>query len=109
VRTKVKTIRGNGVPEAWELAENEAMALPRGRFPKVVRVERGSVVITQEGDLVDYVLEPGDELPLGVRGLAVAWALSDATISVHDASSVRHATLSRSKRWLGVMDAERGR
>lgn len=66
----------------WMLAENATMRLPGGRFAVVVRAERGMVLVTQEGDPEDHVLEPGDEIVLGVRGLAVAWALTEAAISV---------------------------
>jgi two-component system, NtrC family, sensor histidine kinase HydH len=67
---------------AWDLDENEAMALPRGRIGTVVRVHRGTVLVTQEGDREDHVLEPGDELMLRRRGRPVAWAFTDATISL---------------------------
>jgi hypothetical protein len=66
----------------WELAENATMRLPSGRVPTVVRVERGTVLVTQAGDLEDHVLESGDEIVLAVGGLAVAWAFTEATVSV---------------------------
>jgi hypothetical protein len=73
----------------WELAENATMRLPRGRLAVVVRAERGMVLITQEGDPEDHVLEPGDEIvfPVG-GGLAVAWAFTDAVISVRRAALI---------------------
>jgi hypothetical protein len=77
----------NGVPgtnEGWELAKNAAMRLPRSRSAKIVRVERGTVLVTREGDLEDHILEAGDELFLDVRGLAVAWAFTEAAISVRE-------------------------
>jgi catechol 2,3-dioxygenase-like lactoylglutathione lyase family enzyme len=46
----------------WELAENATMRLPRGRFAVIVRAERGTLLITQEGDPEDHVLESGDEI-----------------------------------------------
>ena len=64
----------------WKLAENATMRLPRGRLARMVRVESGTVLITQEGDLEDHVLEPGDEIILRSSGLAVAWALTEAAI-----------------------------
>jgi signal transduction histidine kinase len=68
--------------ERWELAENETMRLPHRHGAMVVRVERGTVLITQKGDHEDHVLEPGDELVVRRRGLAVAWAFTDAVIEV---------------------------
>ena len=66
---------------ASDLAENATMRLPRGRFATIVRVERGTVLVTREGDLEDHVLEAGDELVLPAGGLAVAWAFTDAAVS----------------------------
>lgn len=67
--------------ERRELAENDALRLPRRRGAVVVRVERGTVLVTRRGDLEDHVLEAGDELVLPRAGLAVAWAFTDAVIS----------------------------
>ena len=47
----------------------------------IVRVERGTVLVTQEGDLDDHVLERGDEFVLSTPGLAVAWA-TNAALSI---------------------------
>jgi uncharacterized cupin superfamily protein len=71
---------------AWDLAENATMRLPGGRFATVVRIERGTVLVTQEGDLEDHVLEAGDELVLPPGGLAVAWAFTGASISLRRAA-----------------------
>jgi hypothetical protein len=70
--------------ETWDLAENATLRLP-ANIGIVVRVERGTVLVTQEGDLDDHVLERGDELVLSRPGLAVAWAFTDAAISIHSA------------------------
>jgi Protein of unknown function (DUF2917) len=74
-----------GADDGWVLAENAVMPLPRGRCAKLVRVESGTVLITQEGDLEDHVLVSGDELLLHARGLAVAWAFTKAALSVRRA------------------------
>jgi DUF2917 family protein len=66
----------------WKVLENATLRLPT-EIGIVVRVERGTVLVTQEGDLEDHVLEPGDELVLSRPGLAVAWAFTDAALSVH--------------------------
>jgi len=89
--TRSRTAGIPGIPEAstagaWELAENTAMRLPRGSFATMVRVERGTVLVTQEGDLKDHVLEAGDEFVLRPSGLAVAWAFTDAAVSVRRAA-----------------------
>lgn len=80
--TRTRTTALSSFGETCELAEGATMRLPRGRFAIAVRVQRGTVLVTQEGDLEDHVLEPGDELVLDVGGLAVAWAFTDAAISV---------------------------
>jgi Protein of unknown function (DUF2917) len=72
-------------PVALDLAENEAMRVSRSA-PVVLRVERGTVLVTQRGDYEDHVLEPGDEIFLPRGGLAVAWAFTEATISVRGAA-----------------------
>ena len=72
------------IGKAWDLTENATLRLPAG-IGIVVRVECGTVLVTQEGDLDDHVLEKGDELVLSRPGLAVAWALTDAALSIHPA------------------------
>ena len=71
---------------AWDLAENEATRVSRS-VPVVLRVERGTVLVTQRGDYEDHVLEPGDEIYLPRGGLAVAWAFTEARISVREAAA----------------------
>lgn len=72
------------LPIAWNLAENAAMRVSRRDAAVVVSVERGTVLVTREGDLADHVLEQGDEMFLPHGGLAVAWAFTEATISVRE-------------------------
>jgi hypothetical protein len=85
MQTSTSLNKVTGTYTVWKLAENAAVPLPRSRSPKLVRVERGTVLITREGDPDDHVLVTGDELLLDVRGLAVAWAFTDAAISLHEA------------------------
>jgi ferric-dicitrate binding protein FerR (iron transport regulator) len=82
MRTREQTRATTSVDRAWQLAENTTLRLPRGNQVTMVRVERGTVLVTQAGDRDDHVLEPGDALVLAGRGLAVAWAFTEATISV---------------------------
>jgi hypothetical protein len=70
----------------WELVADATLRIPR-RKGHVVEVERGLVLVTREGDPEDHVLEPGMELRLGGRGLAVAWALAPSTLHVREASA----------------------
>jgi signal transduction histidine kinase len=77
-----------GARGSWELEGNEVVELPRSRVRAVVRVHRGTVLVTQEGDRADHVLEPGDELVLQREGRAVAWALTGASLSLCAASAV---------------------
>lgn len=70
--------------ERWELGENETIRLPRRHGATVVRVERGTVLVTRGGDRDDHVLEAGDELVLPRRGLAVAWSFTPSVVSIRD-------------------------
>ncbi len=72
------------ISETWDLSKNATLRLPAG-IGIVVRVECGTVLVTQEGDLDDHVLERGDELVLSRPGLAVAWAFTEAALSIHPA------------------------
>jgi len=62
------------------------MRLPHGRVGTAVRVARGSVLVTREGDPEDHVLGAGEEIVLPARGLGVAWAFTEALGSVREAS-----------------------
>lgn len=68
----------------WELPGNATMRLPRSGLSSVVRVQKGTVLVTQEGDREDYVLATDDEIVLEGGGLAVAWAFTDAEIAVSE-------------------------
>jgi len=63
------------------LQDNETLRLPRGAG-LVLRCRSGTLLVTRAGDPADHVLEVGGELRLPARGLAVAWALSDAELEV---------------------------
>lgn len=64
------------------LERDETLRLPRGRHGIVTRVERGTVLVTQAGDPEDHVLCAGEEIWIPAGGLAVAWALTSAAITV---------------------------
>ena len=82
MQTRTNSNRVPGAVEALVLADNAVVPLPRGRSAKIVRVESGTVLITQEGDFEDHLLVSGDEILLHTRGLAVAWAFTKAALSV---------------------------
>lgn len=85
---------------AWELDENAAVALPHGPAASVVRVHRGTVLVTQAGDLEDHLLEGGQELVLRPRGRAVAWAFTAASVSLSAAraAAARDGSAARGRR-----------
>ncbi|HYG67301.1 MAG TPA: DUF2917 domain-containing protein [Anaeromyxobacteraceae bacterium] len=67
--------------------QDATIQLPPGPRGLLVRVERGVLLVTQEGDLDDHVLEPAQELRIPRGGLAVGWALAPATVVIADAAS----------------------
>jgi len=71
----------DGATWVRELGRDATLRLPHGRAGRWLRVERGQVVVTLEGDGADHVLVAGDELFLPGRGLVVAWALEPSRLS----------------------------
>jgi len=67
---------------AWPLHDNATMRLRPGAAGFVVRVDRGSVLVTQEGDPQDHVLGPGDAFRAAGKKAVVLWALSSAGVAV---------------------------
>ena len=47
-----------------------------------VRVAKGRVWLTREGDIRDYILNAGDSLELAASGLVVLFGLTEATFQV---------------------------
>jgi hypothetical protein len=70
--------------ETFDLEVDQTLRLPRG-LAVIIRVERGTVLVTQEGDPEDHVLEGRGELVVPAGGLAVAWAFTHARVAVQDA------------------------
>lgn len=88
----------------WELGKDETSHLAGARGPVAIRVERGLVLVTREGDPEDHVLRAGDALVLPPRGKVVAWALEPARATVREArpgasGQGRHQPLPASARW----------
>ena len=69
---------------SWDLPLDGTVRVRPGRDGLVVRVERGTVLVTQSGDPEDHVLEAGAELRLPPGGLVAAWALAPARLAVAD-------------------------
>ena len=76
---------GGAVPDIRGMADNDTVALRPGARGLSLRGQRGTFLVTQEGDPLDHVLEPGGELRTTRRGLVVIWALSDGVIAVGSA------------------------
>lgn len=66
----------------WELDRDATVRLDSDGRGIQVRADRGTVLVTREGDREDHVLEPGDTLLVTGRGLVVAWALAPAHLTV---------------------------
>ena len=89
--TRLTARRGGQAGDSWDLDRDGTMRIPRGAGATVIRVDRGVVLVTREGDLDDHVLEAGMELRVSGPGLVVAWALEPSTLRVREASAPRRA------------------
>ena len=70
------------------MSKDELVRMTPGRSGVVFRVSRGSLLVTQAGDLQDHVLGTGEELRLSGPGMAVAWALEPTSLVVTEAAGV---------------------
>ena len=70
----------------WTTRPHGTFTLPRDTTLRlgdgVLRVERGTVLVTRSGDPEDHVLVARAELRLAPGARAVAWALEDAVVTV---------------------------
>jgi hypothetical protein len=76
-----------------ELGRDQTVRLQQGARGILVRADRGTVLLTREGDREDHVLEPGESLLVSGPGLVIAWALAPAHLTVEQApegASPRH-------------------
>jgi hypothetical protein len=69
------------------LRRDDTLSLDTRRAAVVVRCSRGTVLVTQEGDLQDHVLTPGDELQSGRGGRVAVWALEEGDVAVRRAGA----------------------
>lgn len=69
------------VGESQFLARDEVLRIPGGREASL-RVDRGVVLVTREGDPEDHVLLSGMEVAVPGRGKTLAWALEPALVHV---------------------------
>ena len=65
-----------------ELPRDATLRLRAGTRGVRIQAERGTVLVTREGDLDDHVLESGQELLVTGGGLVVAWAIEPAALVV---------------------------
>lgn len=73
----------------WELEKDATLRLAADRGGIFVEVDRGTVLVTREGDPEDHVVAPGEPARLAGGGLVVAWALTPARLRVAPASPAR--------------------
>ncbi|HZZ86003.1 MAG TPA: DUF2917 domain-containing protein [Anaeromyxobacteraceae bacterium] len=69
----------------FELPRDGTLRLRSGSEGLRLRVERGVLLVTREGDGDDHVVTAGRELLVTGPGLVVAWALEQASIAVQRA------------------------
>ncbi len=65
-----------------DLAADRAISFAPRQGAVLIRLYRGCLVITQEGDYNDYTLAPGESLRVAGRGPVVIWAPSASTFIV---------------------------
>ncbi len=65
-----------------ELSRGQAARLPSYGEGASLRLRKGVVVVTREGDARDHVLEAGSELQLPGNGRVVAWAIEASRIEI---------------------------
>lgn len=70
----------------FELPRDGTLRLRAGREGLRLRAERGTLLVTREGDGEDHVVLPGRESVVAGSGLVVAWALEDAALVVQRAA-----------------------
>ena len=64
-----------------KVSRNESISVA-ARRGTTVRVTRGRVWLTRDGDIKDYVLNAGDSLELAASGLVVLFGLTEASFHV---------------------------
>ena len=89
-------MRVEGAAVTIGLDREESLRLRRGTTLEVVCLS-GVVWITQEGDLRDLFLAPGESIRLRLRGVALITALEPAAVKVRD-GRVPHAASAPSVR-----------
>ncbi|MEP7058464.1 MAG: DUF2917 domain-containing protein [Caldimonas sp.] len=72
------------------LAKDQLIRLPRAEGVRIAS-RRGSVWITQDGDLRDVVLQPGESLVLGRDTPAIVQAFEPALITIAEPARRRDA------------------
>jgi hypothetical protein len=64
-----------------KVSRNESRSVA-GRRGMTVRVAKGRVWLTRDGDIKDYILNAGDSLELAASGLVVLFGLTEAIFQV---------------------------
>jgi hypothetical protein len=67
-----------------ELGKDVTLQIPRGRAGMLVKVERGLVLVTREGDRQDHLIAGGSEVLIPTGGVTVAWALAPSRLRVRE-------------------------
>ena len=76
--------RGEALDQMQELGKDVTLQLPHGRAGMLVKVERGLVLVTREGDREDHLITGGSEVLIPAGGVTVAWALAPSRLRVRE-------------------------
>ncbi len=87
--------------ESFSLADNEAVSLGRPGSGLEVACVQGMVWLTQEGDPVDHVLGPGEEIRLTGRGRVAMMAFAPSQ-GLLTATRIALRAVPQSGRWTGA-------
>jgi Protein of unknown function (DUF2917) len=84
----------DGAHLSLRLPEHAYLSL-RNALGVCVRAQRGYLWITQAGDSVDHLIEPGAEFVLDRNGKTIISAITDAEFELENRRRVRHPMVSR--------------
>ena len=74
--------KASDISPELKLSSHQTMRLEGDQRWRMILCQRGMIWVTQENDLEDYVLKPGDMFLITLRGEVVIQALTDACLEI---------------------------